>query len=390
MTVPTIVFLLIGGVVSDRLRPSPGDDRAPTLARGLAVGRMAVLALTGALELWHIVVLVGRVRRRARRSSRPAFDAIVPERPARRGARRRPTRSTRSCARWRCASPARRSAACWWASPALALPSRSTRPRLPSRPPRSWRMRARAAAQRAPGRRASVRGDLAEGFALRAPPRVAVGDVRRGRGRLPAVHGARPRCCCPFVVQNELDGSAADLGLVFAAGGLGSVGCALVDGPARAAARDDHVHVRDLDAGDARGRRLRARHAIWQLMLVSLVFNVLETAGTIVWATAKQRHVPATLLGRVSSLDWLISIGLLPLSFALTGPVERGDRRAGDADRSGRARRDRHARRAARARHARRRGASRPGSAPRSACHLRAGYRCAAVHVGPRRDRSGR
>ena len=56
-------------------------------------------------------------------------------------------------------------------------------------------------------------------------------------------------------------------------------------------------------------------------MLVSLVFNGLETAGTIVWATAKQRNVPAALLGRVSSLDWLISTGLLPLSFALTGPV---------------------------------------------------------------------
>jgi DHA3 family tetracycline resistance protein-like MFS transporter len=35
----------------------------------------------------------------------------------------------------------------------------------------------------------------------------------------------------------------------------------------------------------------------------------------------KQRHVPRAMLGRVSSLDWLISIGLLPLSFALTGPV---------------------------------------------------------------------
>jgi hypothetical protein len=56
-------------------------------------------------------------------------------------------------------------------------------------------------------------------------------------------------------------------------------------------------------------------------MLASLAFNALETAGTIVWATAKQRHVPAALLGRVSSLDWLISIGLLPVSFALTGPV---------------------------------------------------------------------
>ena len=61
--------------------------------------------------------------------------------------------------------------------------------------------------------------------------------------------------------------------------------------------------------------------AVWQLMLASLAFNALETAGTIVWATAKQRHVPGDMLGRVSSLDWLISIGLLPLSFALTGPV---------------------------------------------------------------------
>src|SRR5213596_4333761 len=61
--------------------------------------------------------------------------------------------------------------------------------------------------------------------------------------------------------------------------------------------------------------------AAWQLMLACLVFNALEAAGTIVWATLKQRHVPASMLGRVSSLDWLISIGLLPLSFALTAPV---------------------------------------------------------------------
>src|SRR5207302_9867549 len=61
--------------------------------------------------------------------------------------------------------------------------------------------------------------------------------------------------------------------------------------------------------------------AAWQLALACLVFNALEAAGTIVWATLKQRHVPASMLGRVSSLDWLISIGLLPLSFALTAPV---------------------------------------------------------------------
>ena len=52
-----------------------------------------------------------------------------------------------------------------------------------------------------------------------------------------------------------------------------------------------------------------------------LTFHGFETAGTIVWITTKQRLVPPELLGRVSSLDWLISIGLLPLSYALTGPV---------------------------------------------------------------------
>ena len=98
--------------------------------------------------------------------------------------------------------------------------------------------------------------------------------------------------------------------------------------------------------------------SVWQLMLASLAFNALETAGTIVWATAKQRHVPAALLGRVSSLDWLISIGLLPLSFALTGPVSAVARCPGDAYRRGRGRRRRDVRRAAAARDARRRGAA--------------------------------
>ena len=58
-----------------------------------------------------------------------------------------------------------------------------------------------------------------------------------------------------------------------------------------------------------------------QLALACLVFNALEAAGTVVWATIKQRHVPKSLLGRVSSLDWLISISLLPVSYALAGPV---------------------------------------------------------------------
>src|SRR4051794_6185695 len=77
MTVPTIAFLLLGGVVSDR-----ADRRRVMLAaditRGIAVALMAVLSLTGVLALWHVVALVALYGAGAAFFG-PAFDAIVPD-----------------------------------------------------------------------------------------------------------------------------------------------------------------------------------------------------------------------------------------------------------------------------------------------------------------------
>jgi DHA3 family tetracycline resistance protein-like MFS transporter len=125
----------------------------------------------------------------------------------------------------------------------------------------------------------------------------------------------------PYVVKNDLHGSALDLGIVLAAGGFGAIGAAYVMAERGHPRRSmTFIYVAWTAAtlavvGYALGR------SIPQLMLACLVFNALEAAGTIVWSTVKQRHVPAALLGRVSSLDWLISISLLPVSFALTGPA---------------------------------------------------------------------
>src|SRR3954463_14124530 len=75
MTVPTIAFLLLGGVVSDR-----ADRRrvmlAADVARGIAVGLLAALSMTGRLELWHVVGLVA-VYGAGAAFFGPAFDAIV-------------------------------------------------------------------------------------------------------------------------------------------------------------------------------------------------------------------------------------------------------------------------------------------------------------------------
>jgi DHA3 family tetracycline resistance protein-like MFS transporter len=125
----------------------------------------------------------------------------------------------------------------------------------------------------------------------------------------------------PYLVKNDLHASARDLGLVFAAGGVGAIGAALIMGQRGHPRRDVTFMYATWTLATLAVAGYGLATASWQLMIACLIFNALETAGTIVWATIKQRHVPASMLGRVSSLDWLISIGLLPLSFALTAPV---------------------------------------------------------------------
>ena len=41
----------------------------------------------------------------------------------------------------------------------------------------------------------------------------------------------------------------------------------------------------------------------------------------VIWGTLLQRRVPTHLLGRVSSLDFFVSLALMPVSMALAGPV---------------------------------------------------------------------
>ena len=125
----------------------------------------------------------------------------------------------------------------------------------------------------------------------------------------------------PFIVKHRFADGAQDLGLIFAAGGLGSLGCAVAIGQFGLPRSGLTFMYLVWTVATLAVAGYGISTGLWGLMLASVLFNTLETAGTIAWATAKQRHVPAQLLGRVSSLDWLISIGLLPLSYALTGPI---------------------------------------------------------------------
>jgi MFS family permease len=315
MTVPTIMFLLLGGVVSDRL-----DRRRVMLAadstRGLAVAVMAVLSMTGLLELWHVVALVA-VYGAGAAFFGPAFDAIVPDvLPASELAQANSLDQFVRPVALRLAGPALGGAlidavgvgaafafdAASFAISAIALMT------MASRAPR------RAAEA------GSVGADIRTGFAY-VRRHVWLWATFATAAVAYLLFMGPAEVLLPYLVKNDIGGSASDLGLVFAAGGIGSIGCAVVIGQRGLPKRDITFMYLAWTAATVAVAGYGLATAVWQLMLASLAFNALETAGTIVWATAKQRHVPAALLGRVSSLDWLISIGLLPVSFALTGPV---------------------------------------------------------------------
>jgi uncharacterized membrane protein len=74
-------------------------------------------------------------------------------------------------------------------------------------------------------------------------------------------------------------------------------------------------------AGDVLFIGLAFADAAWLMCLVAFVNFALGTAALVVWNTLMNTLVPPELLGRVSSLDWFVSIGLTPVSFAITGPV---------------------------------------------------------------------
>lgn len=315
MTVPHIAFLLIGGAWSDRF-----DRRLMMLyadgVRGLAIATMAGLALTGSLKLSHMIVLVAFYGAGTAFFG-PSFDAIVPDvLPRSLLAQANSLDQFIRPLALRLVGPALGGllvgfvglgaafavdAASFVAS-AIALLAMRARPRRTS----------------ATG--GSVFSEIREGFTYVRANVWLWGTFLSATFAYLAFMGPA-EVLLPYMVKNELHGTAHDLGFIFAAGGVGAIGAAAIMGHRRLPRRNITFMYLTWTVATLAVVGYGLAAATWQLMIACLAFNALETAGTIVWATAKQQNVPASLLGRVSSLDWLISIGLLPISFALTGPA---------------------------------------------------------------------
>jgi MFS family permease len=314
MTVPMIACLLIGGTVSDRF-----DRRrvmlVADLGRACAVGAIAVLALTHALTFTALAIAAAAYSVGTAFFT-PSFEAIVPAvvHPDDLAPANSLDQFVRPIA-MRLAGPALGGwlLASFGSGTAFAVDAVSFLASAVAVVCLSSRVATRATA-------ASTLAAAAEGLRFVRSHVWLWGTLLSAAIAYLAFLGPT-EALLPFVVKNQLHGSAADLGYVFAAGGVGAVGAAVAMGQRGQPRRDvTFMYVCWTIATVAVAGYGLGRTTL-QLMVACLVFNALETMGTIVWSTIKQRHVPSSLLGRVSSMDWLISVGLLPLSFALTGPA---------------------------------------------------------------------
>jgi MFS family permease len=125
----------------------------------------------------------------------------------------------------------------------------------------------------------------------------------------------------PFLIKDTLGGGPDEHSYVLAAfgigGALGSLAVASIRMPRR--------YLTLMNIGWGLGCLpfivIALADRVWVVVGAAAVMGALFSAPMVIWGTLLQRRVPPALLGRVASLDFFVSVSLMPISMALAGPV---------------------------------------------------------------------
>ena len=318
ITFPNVLLVLVGGVFADRY-----DRRklmvAADLIRAAALGGIALLSAAGVLEIWHIAALVVFVGA-GDAFFNPASTALLPDLvPDDDLAAANAFAGMYRPVMIRMIGPAIAGlvVAGLGPAPAFAVDAGSFVVSAVA----IWAIRTRPAPRSAVDHslRATI-AEVKEGFRFtRSQPWIWATLVAAMFSLL--VFVGPVEVLVPFVIKNKLGLGPEELGLIFAVGGVGSLAMSILIGAVGLPRR--RVTVMYLAWAFAVGATALygAMTALWQALVISFVLQAGFMLGQVIWTTMLQQLVPRDLLGRVSSLDWLMSIGLVPVSYALTGPV---------------------------------------------------------------------
>jgi DHA3 family tetracycline resistance protein-like MFS transporter len=316
-TAPLLLCVLVGGVVSDRF-----DRRrimiVADVVRAGAIGALGALSVAGALELWHVIALVA-LYGAGEAFFGPAHAAIVPQIvPKHLLVQANSLAQLVNPLAMRLAGPA---------IGGLAVAGLGTGGAF-LLDAGSFVLSALTLALMRPypvGRAGAISvrqtvADIAEGFRYARSQPWIWGTLLASAASLLAFWGP-VEVLVPYIVKHELGGDASDLGLVFAAGGLGAVAAALVLAQRGLPRRHMTVLYVSWSLATLAVAGFGLATELWHAMIAEVVSAALGAVAMIVWMTLTHRLVPQELRGRIESVDWLVSVGLVPVSFALTGPI---------------------------------------------------------------------
>ena len=316
-TLPLILFILLGGVFSDRY-----DRRwlmvGADLVRAAAIGLLGLLSIAGVIELWHVVGLIAFVGL-GDAFFNPASTAIVPDLvPEDRLPQANALQGLVRPLMVRLIGPAIGGITVAGLGPGVAflvdgssfLVSAVAILLISTRPTREVVGH---------GLRQTI-AEVGEGLAFVRRNPWCWATLLSAMFSLLVFIGPL-QVLLPYLVKNRLGLGPEALGAIFAVSGIGAIGAAIAVGQLGLPRRRITIMYVVWSAGVALFAGYGLMTSLWQAFLIGLGTAALFEVGQIIWVTLLQTLVPRELLGRVSSLDWLVSTGLVPVSFALTGPV---------------------------------------------------------------------
>ena len=125
----------------------------------------------------------------------------------------------------------------------------------------------------------------------------------------------------PFVIKDTAGGGPEEHALILAAfgigGAVGSMAVASLELPRR------YLTVMNLlwGFGCLPLAVFGLTDQIWVMAIAAFAVGAAFNGGVVIWGTLLQRRVPAHMLGRVSSLDFFVSLAFMPVSMAFAGPA---------------------------------------------------------------------
>jgi MFS family permease len=125
----------------------------------------------------------------------------------------------------------------------------------------------------------------------------------------------------PFITRDRIGEDPRLFGFLLAIYGVGGVVGSIVVSSMRLPRRYLTVMMGVWGVSTLPFALVGITHHYWLMGLCLFLVGFGFSYGNVIWGTLLQRRVPRHMLGRVSSLDFFVSLALMPLSMALAGPV---------------------------------------------------------------------